>query len=234
MTINYVSGKTCIGRLYDRFPIDFNGWEVRAAYWISQGLKRLDIPLIVTPETIPGELVEYKCKIPTKTAYIRAISWNGYRIKRIKKINNDPVEDLPILYDSEYWYDLTTDGYIISNLEEGDIKIYVYKYIEEFDAETNVWYPKVPDDEFVLESLDWYLLSRLLQRGHSIKGYSLSDNNKFTNPSLAFEMSLKAARNSINTMSADEYYTISKINRTLLIDYNNYTQGEYNPNYYET
>jgi len=233
MVLNYINGKVVIGRVYDRFPINFHGWEVRAAYWIAQGLKKLGLAMAYEQATVPATLEEFKCRIPDKAAYIRAISWNGYRINRIGKINRDPIQDLPILYDSEYWYDISTDGYIISNLEEGDIRIYVYKYLEDFDAETAVWYPRVPDNEEVLESLDYYIAMRLLQKGHDIKGYSLSINNPLLNPGLAFENSKKAARNSAADWDEDELYQVSKIKRSFLLDYNHYTQGNYNPNYYE-
>jgi len=234
MITTYIPGKTCIASVYDRFPVNHNGWEVRAARWISQALREMSIPLTLERTTVPAEMLEFKCKIPDKTAYIRGMSWNYYRIKRLgHRINVDVDQDLPILYDSEYWYDITTDGYITSNLEEGDIKLYIYKYLDDFDQETNVFYPRVPDNEEVLNAIDWYILKRMLERGHVIKGYSLSDNNEFTNPGIAFNLAKKKARNSANSFGLEERELISRLNRSFILDYNNYTQGEYNPNYYE-
>lgn len=234
MITTYLNGKTCIGRVYDRFPVNHHGWEVRAAYWISQGLKKMNIPLTLEPTTTHETLVEYKCKIPEKTAYIRGISWNGYRISRLgTRINADAVQDLPILYDSTYWYNIDVNGYLISNLEEGEITIYTYKYIEDFDAETNAYYPRVPDNEEVLEALDWYILLRMIQKGHEVKGFSLTANNEYINPGIAFDKAIKRARNSANSMDGETREIISRLNRSLILDYNNYTQGEYNPNYYE-
>jgi len=234
MVTTYLNGKTCIGRVYDRFPVNHHGWEVRAAYWISQGLKKMDIPLILEPVTVAATLVEFKTRIPDKTAYIRGVSWNSYRIPRLgSRINADPTLDLSNLGDSEYWYNIDTNGYIVSNLEDEDITLYIYKYIDDFDAETNAYYPRVPDNEEVLEALDWYILLRMIQRGHEVKGFSLTNNNEYTNPGIAFDQAMKRARNSVNAWDSENRELISRLNRSFVLDYNNYTQGSYNPNYYE-
>ena len=234
MVTNYISGKTCIAGVYDRFPVNHGGWEVRAARWISQALRKMDSPVALEPKTIDATLAEFKTTIPTGTAHIRGISWNGYRIARLGvRINKDIEKDLPYLGDCLYWYDINVNGYITSNLEEGDIKIFVYKYIDDFDPETNCYYPRVPDNEEVLEAIEWYILKRMLERGHDIKGFSLRDNNSFTNPALAWETALKKARNSMNALDAEDRDEVSRMIRSFILDYNQYTQVDFNPNYHE-
>ena len=236
MIINYITGKTCVARVYDRFPVNHQGWEVRAAGWINRALNEINIPCRLEKATVPVTLSEYKCRIPDKTAYIRAMSWNGLRVDRLggTKVNRDPVEDIPNLQPSEYWYDLDKNGYIISNLPEGECKLYIFKYLDDYDSETHAWYPRVPDNEEVLNALDWFILKSILERGNLVKGYSLSDNNPFTNPAMAWEKAKKSARNTANSLDSEERELLSRLIRSFVIDYNDYTQGEFNPYTYET
>jgi len=73
----------------------------------------------------------------------------------------------------------------------------------------------------------------MLERGHVIKGFSFEGNNQYTNPGIAFDLAKKKARNSANAFGLEEREIISRLNRSFILDYNNYTEGEYNPNYYE-
>lgn len=230
MVTTFIPGKACIAGVYDRFPVNHNGWEIRAARWISTGLRLLDVPLLMASSTEEATLVEYKCNIPDKTAYIRGVSWKGLRVNRLGvRINADVIEDIPNLAESTYWYNIDANGYITSNLENEDIKIYIYKYIDDLDEDANAYYPRIPDDVEAIEALEWYILKRLLERGHKVEGYSLTSPNEFINPGLAWEKARKKARNSLNSFDSETRELISRLKRSFIIDYNAYTQSDFNP-----
>ena len=95
----------------------------------------------------------------------------------------------------------------------------------ELDSTLNIYFPLVPENEYVLDAIDWYILKRIIERGHKVPGYSLEARSEFTNPAIAWEQKRKLARNKITVMDEDEREKISRIIRTFLLDYNSYTDS---------
>jgi len=127
----------------------------------------------------------------------------------------------------EYKYEVDNNGYIITSFEScdsGDLKFYIKKLPSELDTTTNLYFPLIPDDEDLITALEWYILKRLLERGHKVNNYSLSVNNEHLNPALAWDIWRKKAISSISSIDPDEREQISKVTRTFI----------QNANYYDT
>jgi hypothetical protein len=260
MIYNTISSKVCIARVFDRFNIDYSGFINRVPVWIHQALGELDVYLSLQSNRIEGTVVAYKCAIPTGTKLIEYIEYDGYRLRRLTSLNEahaenmaaydtmtSSIEQYPNESEEDYLYRLEhmtqvssrntfkegyeiSNGFIVTTFEEGTIWFYTKSIPVVYDSTNRVYFPSVPDNEAILEALDWYILKRLLERGHNIANYSLKDNNPYTNPAMAWDLKKKSARNSAITMDADERHEISKMIRSLITNNTYYYDEEVNLN----
>lgn len=226
--LRHINSKICIARAYDAFNIDYNEWESRAPFWIASALREVNVPKILTFETVDAEVEEYKCDFPDNAQHIRGVSYLGYRLPRISRVNEASYSDMPDLYHDIAKYDIHPSGYLYFTIEEGDVKIYITKIASEDDKETGLCYPLVPDNEALLKAIDYYILLRIIQRGHNVPGYSLRDANPYTNPAQLWDRQMKKARNSLGAMSKEEREKVSKLQRSFLINSDRWSDVEFN------
>jgi len=227
-----ISSKVCIARVFDRFNIDYSGFISRVPNWIHQGMGELDLFVALQDAVVEDSVVDYKCIIPPQTKELMAVEYEGWRLDRIEGINTAIPAINAEIYHPYAKYELS-NGYIITTFETGDVRIYIKVLPIELDANLKLYFPLIPDNEDVLTALDWYILKRLLERGHLVPNFSLKDNNEFTNPALAWEKYKKIARNSVINIDSDTRSEISKILRTFIVDYNYHKTVEFNPYYTE-
>jgi hypothetical protein len=229
MVYNNISSKVCIARGFDRFNIDYSGFVGRVPSWIFSAMYELDLYLALKNETVTGTVVDYKCAIPPQTKILEGVGYEGFRLYRLGGINEQNSTNMANLMSLNYKYELA-DGYIITTFETGTVTFYIKSLPVELDSNLKLYFPLVPNDENVLNALDWYILKRLLERNHSIVPYSLKENNEFTNPAIAWEKAKKIARNSIITIDNDERHHMSMMIRSFIQDYDYYNSTGFNPN----
>lgn len=228
--IKLISSKVCIARAYDAFGIDYQEWEGRAPFWIGSAMREIKMPQMLFNTTEDATVEEYKCDLPANTQYIRGVSYDGYRIPRISRVNEATYSDMPERYHDAMKYDIDPRGYLFFTFEEADIQIHIAKFLTDDDKETGLCYPMVPDNEEVLKALDYYILLRIVQRGHNVPGYSLRDQNRYTNPAQLWASQIGKARNSLGAPTADQREMMSKLTRSLLINSDWYTDVDFNRN----
>ena len=106
--------------------------------------------------------------------------------------------------------------------------MYYKKLPVELDTTTSLYFPLIPDDQNLIEALEWYILKRLLERGHKVREFSLTANSEYLNPGIAWDKYKLRARNSVLGMDLDERNEISNMIRTFLYDKNYHTSGSFN------
>ena len=229
MTGNIISSKICIARVFDRFNIDYSGFIPRVPNWIFSALGELDAIQTWIDTRIEGEVIDYMCLVPNRVKEILAIEYEGFRLPNISQINASYAETMPSLLHNFEKYEIQ-GNYIITTFETGDIVFYVKVLPIEFDTTLKAYFPLIENNEDLLSSIDYYLIKRLLERGHNIPGFSLKENNEFTNPGLAFEKSKRVVRNSLLNLRPDVRNEISVQIRTFLSPTNYYNNVEFNSN----
>lgn len=240
MVYKLVNSQRVIGRIMENYVIDYSDFISRVPNWIFSAMRLINAMPGYIDLTVPGMVEDHKCMIPSHTKKLQGVSYQGFRLPRLERVNEAVTDDMPKLKHKEHKYQLGKggiddkgnaigDGYIITTFLEGDIKFYIKAFPLVKDEETQLWFPLIPDKEEVYDALEQYVLRRILGRGHKVGDLSLKENNEFLNPGLAWEKHRKKARNAISRMDTDQREILSKKIRTFLSDYNFYTQGNFNP-----
>ncbi len=239
MIYKLVNSQKIIGRIMENYVIDYSDFISRTPNWIFSAMRLLHIVRGYQSRTIEATVSGYKCLLPSETKILLGVSYEGLRLPRLDVINERVSDDMQQLSHSEHKYELSRsgmsngdalgDGYIVTTFEEGDIKFYIKAFPLVKDIESNLWFPLIPDIEEVYDALEQYILWKLLTRGHKLGELSLKSPNEFINPAIAWKIAKKVARNAATKMDTDEREQVSKDIRTFLVDYNFYTQGNFNP-----
>lgn len=238
MVYKLVSSQQIIGRVFERYVIDYSDFISRVPNWVFSALRELNIYTGYIPKQIPATVAEYKCVIPSEVKILDGVEYMGRRLPRMHKMNEYVPDSMPTrLHDTEK-YDIAAgtdanaigDGYIITTFEDGDIIFHTRCMPLVKDKLSNLWFPLIPDVEEVKNALDMFIIMRLLYRGHKVGEFSLKENNPYLNPALWWDtIGKKSARNAATRMDLDEREALSKDIRTFIQDYNNYTDVHFNP-----
>jgi len=233
MVYKQISSKIIIGTIFERFNIDYSGFVSRVPNYIHAAMRELNIYSSLLNVTSGDEVVvsEYKCAIPDDCKLLIGVSYQGYRLPRTDKLNQYESAAMPKLIHDVHSYQPDNNGYVITTFEsseEGEFKFYYKTLPIELDTTTNLYFPLIPDDINLIEALEWFVLKRLLERGHKVREFSLTANNEYLNPAMAWERHKHKARNSVMSMDMDERNEISNMIRTFLTDSNYYTRGSFN------
>jgi len=231
MVYELINSKIIISRLFDHRSLDYSGFISRVPNWIHEGMRLLNIHTSLINDNVDGQIVDYKCAIPSECKKLLGVSYLGYRLKRIDRINEGSTDEMGNLYHEQLKYQLDHNGYIILTIEDcdlGDLVFHIKKLPMELDSTTNLYFPMIPNVEKVLDALEHFILFRILSRGHKIPGLSLKEDNEFTNPGLAWKLSKKGARNAAEEFDYDDRNTVSEMIRTFLVDYEYYYEDQIN------
>ncbi len=228
MVYKQINSKIVIGTVFERFNIDYSGFVSRVPNWIHSAMRQMEIHTSLISKTVDGEVVDYKCAIPSDCKILMGVSYLSKRLERTDKINQKVTDDMDSLVSSRNTYELDNNGYIITTFEtcdSGQLKFYIKTLPLELDTTTNLYFPLIPDNQDLLTALEWYVLQRLLERGHKVRDFRL---NVVT---AEFERWARIARNSVGKMDMDERNEISNMMRTFLYDRNYHTSGSFNNTY---
>jgi len=110
MRINYISGNTIIGRIYDEFNIKSSDWVNRVPDWIYQALRQLNNNKTYVNMYFEGKFYNNHINLPEYDGEIKLLTINHHIIVNPDNIefhhyynhlNNDPNnQDLPIVSDN--------------------------------------------------------------------------------------------------------------------------------------
>lgn len=217
-----ISSKICIARVYDAFQPNYTDWEGRTPNWINSAIAKIGAYPMTSKVQEEIEVFDYKARIPSDIKTLEAIMYNGSRLDRITKLNNINSDDMSNQQSVPTGYSLDENGFIYTTFETGTIVFYYRQLPVEYDTDTKLYFPMIEDREHLLDAIDYYILYRILQRGHKVGNFSLSTPNKYLNPGLMWDEKRKIARNKVNAMDDDARNELSRIMQTFLMDKNRY------------
>ena len=103
------------------------------------------------------------------------------------------------------------NNYIRVNIEHGTYKIR-YKCIPFiYDREDDIYYPLIYDVEELRQSVKYYVLKHMLLRGYIHPILNLKENNKYTNPALAYDSLRFRVRTACNKFSSERRDNLTDI-----------------------
>lgn len=103
------------------------------------------------------------------------------------------------------------NGWLTANVETGKVEIAcgVFPYL--YDAEFEMIFPLIPDDENLIKAITFSILSNILMRGYKHALLSFTANNEFLNPGMGWTKYSKLARNSCNSLNTSDARTLTKL-----------------------
>lgn len=221
MYYKYIRGNEVIARVMNDFTIDNSQWIYSAPLWMMDGLSKLSIPTIWQYAYYPITVSAYKFQLPCDLKLLIAIEYDSMRLRRRGTLLNMSAEGLESKgFASDNSYELLGDGWIGTSFEEGDIVVHYRRPLCDYDKERDILIPKIPDNPFAIEALEWYLLLSILRKGFKHPVFDLNSKVPYTNPATMWETMQKRARNSLSSFDADERHEISILARTFILDVN--------------
>jgi hypothetical protein len=186
-------------RLVDAYAINDDELLVRSANAVTEALGKLSQPLLQYDAIIFIRPGIYEFTIPCWMKRITGIFNCGKRLTTDEyKFNHGRLilspDGLPITSDV-----LGRDETKVFCKKPTPISIH-YKHLNlEYDVDTNVWWPRIPDNEYVLDYLTKYCLLYFVQRGASVPL-----NINYSNAIALVEQARKACINELSNFSLDE------------------------------
>jgi len=198
MINNSISAKHLIWRVGRTFNIQNSDWITDSYEFIYNGLRELNIYQSLEPCHIPTTVTDYRFSLPCDLRILQGVTYNGARLKMLKSINKYYIKDLEKYPVSEHTMQSIPNGTIEVSFETGEVVVHYLKLPSEYDTELEVDVPLVPDNEYVLDALSWYLLYHILLRGYK-------------HPSITWEQALEmwenkkwSARNRSTSLNPEE------------------------------
>jgi len=225
MIYKKINSKVIISRILDTYNLNAESFVSRVPNWIYNAMRSIKVSDNLIPAVVYSTVRDYKCVIPDNTIELEAVTYNGFRLPRIDYINQSVSSEMDDNYHPTLKYQLDNNGYIITTFRNGNIRFYIKTFPLSFDADSNIFFPLIPDNEELHTALEWYILRQLLYRRYNLPGLSLRDNNPFTNPALAWEKHKLIARNSLVSLDTDDREAISRMLRSLLSNYYRYYES---------
>lgn len=230
MTYNWVNSNVLIARVLDTYNIDYTGFISRIPHWVNSAMKELGSYYANIDKELDIVITAYKGELPVQMASLKAVSYKGFRLKRLDILNYNDTVDMSLLYHPDFGYEVVNNNYIVTTFETGTVTIYYKSLPVELDTNSNLYFPLIPNNEVLLLGLDAYILKQILLRGHKVREFSIASNNPYLNPALYWDSKKQAIRNSLAAFDIDDREAISKLIRTFLSDTNEYNLNSFNSN----
>lgn len=205
MITNYVKAKLIIASIYDEFNIQSRDWEARAAKWIADNLKHLEISLQYGSKTTPIEFTNYEFELPCDIRVLREIIVNnikldyttvtGFELAR-KGVKEEGITDLR--------YYTIDNGIVKLEMEKGTAHVVYTNIPLDWDERHSMYFPRVPDVQAVIDNTKWYIMKHILARGYKHPVYSLTSNSAYNNPDIRWVQTTKEARFRARSMTKQQ------------------------------
>jgi len=226
--LNLISGKEIVGRINDKFNLDYTDWINRTPLLIADALRKINIPMTYEKVRSTVILNGYIGDLPYDLNYLDAVSYNGEFVDKLEYINNN-ITDIPNQGVIIHFYTLDLNRHITFTIQDAELVLYYRRLPCVFDFDRNIYFPSVPDNIFVIEAIEWYIIMSLLIRGHKHPIYEIGSNNPFLNPQIQWETSLKKARNAIGFTKEDRL-AINVMKTSFITDFIDYKDINFVPN----
>lgn len=209
MTYHEISSEAIVARIDNSYTItNSTDWINRSPEWIVDALAIIDMPLsykMQEPYEMP--IVARKGKLPCNLERVLYILKDGKSMAHIQdgKMRN-PNPEIPM--SGIYYYEYTRSGHIVCNFDNGTVFVYYKGLDSSYNRITGLKFPYIPFNRVLMTSLESYVIWKVLSKGGMVLGQSLSENNPFTNPALAWNESLKRVRIALLDDSAEQMENI--------------------------
>lgn len=233
MIYSRIDARVCIARIYDRFPVKSTAWEDACIRFVYSATRQLAIPSVYPIISATLTTVDNVAALPDGLESIYCVSVNGSRIESIDAGNFKAAADVANVIEHNAQgvsYGLNNNGEIMfvgtaKFIDEADKKIYYYASNSDGERSvTDTMY--IPNNEELLEYLDWYILLRIMQKGTKIEGYGFSVN-EYTNPAIQVKIAAKSARNSLSKLDRDAMYRVMVQKTSMLNSMDRYFITDY-------
>jgi hypothetical protein len=210
------SGKEVISRTIDKFNIDYSDWIPRSPLWIQDGLSDMDIVLGYEHATETLTVTNYVVMLPCDLKMLDYISYEGSALRNITINKLQYPDQTDEAEGSRYVYVLDRQGYAKFGFTDEDVVINYRRLPVDYDEDYKSWFPRVPDNDMVMEALCWYILKRMMERGHKHPVFSIDTNNSYTNIQRKYDYAKAVAKNRISIPDPAERDEISKLMRSFI------------------
>lgn len=195
MTYREISSEVVVAKIENDYDVTgVTDWVTRVGEWIADAMAIIDMPLSYRMmEPYEMTIVARKGKLPCNVERVLYITKDGKAMSYITDgAMRQPNADIEI--SGMYYYEYTRSGHIITNFNSGTVYVYYRGLNTAYNPISKMHYPYVPYNRVLLKALEAYVIHAILIKGGTVTGQSLSNNNPFTNPALAWESSLPKVR----------------------------------------
>lgn len=220
MVYKYISTNNIISKVKRDYNINYTDWVYLSVEWIAECLSQLDIKIHLQLAKEEITVNNYRCNLPCDLELLLGIEYNGQRLHRnnivsrqnrnrntnISLITDDVFEDNElileryntILLDDNNSYMITGNNVLEFSFETGDIIVYYKTLPTELDTAYNIKFPLIPDNANLIECISWYIMCKILSRGHIHPVFTYKD-------ALAmYDKYVGKAKSSLNRLDSDE------------------------------
>lgn len=231
MIYTIVNSKVAIARTIARFSIPSTDWMPLTPLWVSDCLSDIGVYSETGITRVEVTVANNKFTLPCSMKLLKYVMYQKQRLPRINQVpgvNPDDAADNNINVHVSHNYELSKTGYCYTTFESGTVYVYHSSLDTELDSETNLQYPLIPDDDMLMDAMNWYILRRILEKGYKVPGYSLATSSFYVNPAMQYDgipgkAGAKAkAINSLIDSDEDDHQIISRMQRSFIL-----------PNHYE-
>jgi len=226
--VQYISGRELIARIEFDISFDNTDWIAKAPLWIADCLALMDIAPALQPVYVDVAIVDNQCIAPLNIKILDGITIDNIPLTPHTAYNGGKDLNHALRYATKVDTDTATTV-VEFGVETGTARFYYHIPAVEPIDDYNVIMPKVIDDIFVFETVKWFIVMKMLQRGYVHSIYTLKDNNPFTNVGLLWKEYEAKARNHVSTMNQAELKVLFDMQRELIKDYDYFYRGNFTP-----
>ena len=222
MRIKYISSDIIISGLYDQFNLQSDDWVGRTPNWIYEALRHYRNNKVYIIEAVESTFQDNIILLPQYAGEILLLIVND----QILVNNNTNIEYrniLNTLTTSNDKYSIA-DNVVELESNNGTYKLFYKTLPVEFNDKFQIYCPKVPDKQHVIDNIKWFVLKNILSRGYVHPVYSLGNRNPEYDPNLKWQNTLNKARVQLSEMDNTDRNNIANINMQFI------TRPSYNTN----
>jgi hypothetical protein len=223
MITKYISGNELIGRIDHDLSFDNSDWITKAPLWIADCLALMDVIPALQAVYVDVEIVDYQCNVPLSLKILDRVVVNDIPLIPHQAFNAKFNSSTELINHATRYStridEASLNTIMIFGVETGTARFYYHIPAVEAIDEYHVIMPKVIDDIFVFETVKYFILMRMLQRGYKHPVYDLTSNNPFTNAGLLWKEYQDKARNSVSTLDQAELKVLFDVQREFIKNY---------------
>lgn len=197
-----------IAKVFRDFRPNNSSWTSDAIEWIGEAINAIGAYYSYSELVMCLQVKGYSAPLPCKIEQLNGIKYRDMRLSRCDGVQNvdtcHHTSNLPMCKDECY---SLNPSYIKTSFEEGELTLYYIGIPLDCNG-----FPLVPDEYEYMEALVWYIVSRMILRGHTLNGIT------FEYADARWEAFIPKARNSVDFPDIDDMELFMRNWNSLLLD----------------